>query len=213
VLMAIARWEPDYAAKNQELLKGLALADEHALYAVLTALDFVALGRNVETLLGRGSPNGWKSTEAAERAGRLHAAARDELFRGLRRLSARKAGPALGEVGRRVLRAAFGDYLFAEQDPAALEATTPYDVFRAGAPVTFSGAEPGRFPPWARPDELVRFSGGLKIEEILSRGDRPLFDAADSRAAGDEELEDEIERERGRLARRPPPDAESSWIL
>lgn len=223
VLMAIDRWLPAFAKKHQEKLKGAALARGKDLYNVLTALDYLALGHNIGELLRENGENGyWKpSPKCLALCEALEEAAREELIGGLQAValqnnSSRGVPKTSSEVGRRIMRRVFQECLFSNWDPSELEKLTLVNIVSTEAPIKYSGESVETFPPWIQPQNLVRFGGGKTIDEILSRGDRPLISMLELRgehADGiDQTLELAIEEERAKLADKPPPSAVQSWL-
>lgn len=221
MLMAIMRWEPAFAQKYQKLIKGAAYGSQQELYNALTAIDYFALGRNLAILFSENKDGELAIDESVVKICELlRDTAHAELLRALRAVTRRteeskKDIPKTpADIGRRILRKVFGHFLFSRWDPADLAQFVPVDAFNVMTPLRYSGTAISQFPPWAQPDFLVKFSGGLSIEQILSRGDRPLRKILDLRAdgLGDAELELVLEHERSLLNRRPPPDAGSSWL-
>jgi len=226
VLMAVDRWLPAFAKKHQEKLKGAAFAMEQDLYNVLTALDYLAIGHNLGTLLesiGEDSRAWNPSPRSAALCTKLAEVARAELLAGLQVVALRAGGknkeaPASPfEVGRRIMAAVFEDFLYSNWDPADLSKLMVVNVVNSQTPLRYSGSSVDRFPPWLQPENLVKFSGGKSIKEILSRGDRPLLDILEMRGEHpegiDNTLELAIEGERSKLVDRPPESVETSWLV
>lgn len=215
---AIERWEPAFVETHRAKIYGAAHAEPQALYEVIAALDYLALGRNFKIMLEELPPELAATVAPAVGAAceRMRAVAHDELIRGLQKVALQRAAPdrSARDIGRRVLSAAFPDNKFTAWDEGDLKLFSVTDVFNVAAPLKYSGQALDRFPPWADLGAVAKLAG-MSVEKLLPPGDGPMLAAADSRAssaAGHPELELLIERERSQLARRPPPEAGTSWI-
>ena len=222
MIKALERWEPAFVAKHEEKLRGAAHASPQQLYDVLAAIDYLAVGRNFGAMLDELAV---EKPEAAEvvspdvrkACASLHDAAHAELMRGLQKVVLRRGDPDgdARATGRRILADAFGTWKFTAWDPGDLGMYDVVDVFRADAPLKYSGKRLDKFPPWADIDLLSKISG-RPASDIMGPGTAPLHAAMESRADSDLEhhdLELLVERERSRLIREPPPDAGTSWVL
>lgn len=218
MLLALNRWLPDFTRAHEREIKGIALARQQELYNVMTAIDYLALGENLGQLfrkLGK-MPTAWKvDAKVIKTCAGLKAAAHAELLKGLRGLLNQKApvspaGPSA--VGRQIMREVFSEYLFTRWDPARLEDLVPTEAYNVCAPLRYDGEDPERFPPWAQPENLLRFGGGRKLGEIIREEGRPLLAALQAREDGDDELEIAVSLERGRLADAPRRDGSKSWL-
>jgi len=222
MIKALERWEPAFVAKHEEKLRGAAYASPQHLYDVLVAIDFLAVGRNFGAMLDElavESPADAKavSPDVREACAALQKAAHAELLRGLQKVVLRRGDPDgdARATGRRVLADAFGAWKFTSWDPGDLDLYEVVDVFRADAPLRYSGGRLDRFPPWADIPRLADLSGRSE-SDIMAPGTAPLFDSMESRTHGEldhPDLELLVERERTRLLRAPPPDAGTSWVL
>lgn len=208
---------PEFATAHQEAIKGAAYTQPQAVYDVLVAVDYLLLGRNLGNALSEKQPADqfWQpGPSIAKLCRNMEEVATEELISGFRALIDKT--PAAGAkasrqrtVGQRILRAVFSDYLYSNWDPADLERYVLADVQRADAPLAYSGSALETLPPWMQPDNLVRNSAGLTIDQILSRGDRAIAEAAAARAAPDPRVEQAISAEREKL--RPEPDRRQAY--
>jgi hypothetical protein len=192
---------PSYVEAHQEKIKGLLLADFDALFRVMTAVDFLAIGRNYGALLrevaaaGRG-PGDQRALEVAPEgiatAARIERLALEHLVVHLTDLveggSGRRA--AIPHAGDVVIPGAFDAFRYsawaASADvagaprPFALADATLVDVYNGAAPLEYSGTDYSRFPPWARFDVLERHLGGIKLAQVTAdRGERPFLRSLD----------------------------------
>ena len=217
-LRVLHHYIPSFVEKYQEKIKGLLLANFGEVFNVMTAVDFLAIGRNVGGLLRE-----LDSTPLREHDRRILAVAPEGLAlaqkienRALEHLivhlpeliaPANQTRPPIGPAGAGILPAVFGDFLFANQAETIRKATL-VDVYNAAAPLEFSGDEYAHFPPWARFDDLKAHLSGLKIGDMISnRGARPFLQTLSVDGLFDL-LQEQV---RGTVEDRPSA-ATSSWI-
>ena len=200
VLRVLHHYIPGFVAKNQEMVKGLLLSDFDTMFRVLTAVDFLAIGRNYGALLRelaaeKRRKGDFRVLEVAPEgialAARIEQIALEHLVVNLTELvSAKGSRREIEHAGDRVLPGTFDEFRYsawvgaAEETksdrPYALREATLTDVYNAAAPLEYSGSDYARFPPWAKFDDLERHLGGIKIAQVTAdRGERPFLRSQD----------------------------------
>lgn len=222
VLRVLHFYTPAYVEKHQEQIKGLLYADFGAMFDVLTAVDFLAIGRNFGAVLkaARAAAPGARALEVAaegvKMAANIEARALEHLIVHLADLVEGRRGAA-GLAGAAIIPGVFGDYKYAAwaggETPAhvgfSLARGTLVDAYNAGAPLTYSGSDYSRFPPWARFADLERHLGGIKIAQVTAdRGERPFLESRDLDGYL-AVLQEQVRRN----AEDRPAAATSSWIM
>jgi hypothetical protein len=200
-LRVLHHYIPGFVAKNQEKIKGLLLSDFDTMFLVLTAVDFLAIGRNYGALLREISTEKLRegdvcvlevAPEGIALAARIEQIALEHLVVNLTELVSSKGGRReIEHAGDRVLPGAFDEFRYsawdgdaalskAEQDktvrPYTLREATLTDVYNAAVPLKYSGSDYARYPPWAKFEDLERHLGGIKIAQVTAdRGERPFL--------------------------------------
>jgi hypothetical protein len=198
---------PGFVAKNQEKIKGLLLAEPDTMFSVLTAVDFLAIGRNYGALLREVAGDAERplrpgdhrklkvAPEGIALAARIEQIALEHLVVNLTELvggGARRR--AIVNAGELVLPGAFDEFRYSawvgaspvagatekSARPYPLRDATLTDVYNAAAPLEYSSTDYARYPPWAKFDDLGRHLGGLKIAQVTAdRGERPFLRSLD----------------------------------
>jgi len=229
-LRVLHYYAPSYVEKHQEAIKGLLLASFETLFRVMTAVDFLAIGKNYGALLKEVAtayrePGGETvlavAPEGIQMAAAIEQQALEHLIVHLTDLvEGAAAGRQDAEVpfaGDVVLPGVFDAYRYSAWVSGAVPAhigfslanATLVDVYNGAAPLEYSGSNPARFPPWARFDELERHLGGIKIAQVTAeRGKRPFLESRDL----DGYLAVLQEQVRQSLGDKPAA-ATSSWIV
>ena len=183
VMRALHRYAPTYVEKNQEALKAATIANFSDVFAVLCAVDFIAIGRNVAAALrdALAEPAGAGPTfavapEAFEIAEAVEAAGLELFINGLHDLVARTPGRS---PGAEVLRRAFGPWSFAERADELLRpgAVQLVNAYNWNSPMRYSSLDYAAYPPWARLDQIEPHLGEYKITDIFERGVEPFLES------------------------------------
>lgn len=229
-LRVLHHYIPSFVLKHQEKIRGLLLAEPDAMFSVLTAVDFLAIGRNYGALLrelAAGAPQpGYKrqlkvAPEGIALAARVEQIALEHLIAGLSDLIGDEPRRReVADAGEAVLPGAFDEYRYsawasaddsgsdAGPRPYPLREATLVDVYNAAAPLEYSSSDYSRFPPWAKFETLERHLGGLKIAAVTAdRGERPFL-----RSLGLDSYLAVLQEQVRRRAEDAPADATSSWI-
>ena len=219
---------PSYVEAHQEAIKGLLLADFGALFRVMTAVDFLAIGRNYGALLAELASEGRRpqdaralevAPEGAKLAAQIERLALEHLVVHLTDLVEGGGGRReIAHAGDVVIPGAFDAFRFsawaAEASaagaprPFALDAATLVDAYNGAAPLEYSGSDYARFPPWARFDALEPHFGVVDLDDVTAdRGERPFL-----RSRGLDGYLAVLQERVRRTADVAPAAATSSWI-
>lgn len=195
-LRALHAYVPNFFKQNQEQLKGLMYTNFEAMFRVLTAIDFIAIGQNCGALFKdiaarqeepprAGEVHALKiAAEGAKYAEKIAQIANDHLVVHLVDLIAGGKTPA--HIGDTILRDVFSDYRYSAwvggETPAhvgfSFDQTTLVAVYNGAAPLTYSGSNYVLYPPWARFEELEPHLGNINIAQITAdRGTRPFLES------------------------------------
>jgi hypothetical protein len=222
VLRVFHHFVPGLATKYQEQLKGLVLARPDEVFRVLTAVDFLAVGRNFAAFYREQAAAGRCASDGAALAGRIEEAALEHLTSHLVALVSSRGPP--GEIPRasdviipRVFAAnRFAAWAAADAPaptrPALLADVALADAYNLWAPLEYSGSDYERFPPWARFDRIKRFArDGFDLRSVTDgRSERPFIRAKENAPAA---LELMLERLRHLLDYDAPSAGEDmSWL-
>jgi len=203
VLRVFAHYVPAYTKKHQDRIKSLIASDFGEIFAVLAAVDFLAIGRNFGALYRKAA--GLEIAIAPEgpaMAAKIEKLAFSALVGGLSRLvdDVRPRPPAR-PAGEDIVRKAFAPFRYTAKGRKKGVLAAVYNI---EAPLRYSSTEYSNFPPWGRLDEIEKHLGGMKLEELASRDVRPFLQ---SRAPG-ELFEVLVEEAQGEID--PPPAGEGS---
>jgi len=228
-LATLAHYLPVFVQKHQEKIKGLLLASPEAMFRVLTAVDFLAIGRsfsyiyddiNKPALLSNAPPEGGPKKnpplrapkDAVDRARRLEKAALEFLVTRLSDLMEKGEPDSTPFAGDEVIPLVFADYSYERRAAAGkkngLAGTFVTDIYNIRAPLAYSSEEYAKFPPWARVDVLEKHLFGLDISEVMGdRGEEPFLNSLKSGQHFDvlrERLQEQVKDR--------PSDPSSSWL-
>ncbi len=224
-LRTIYQYVPRFAEKNQEALKGLLLADPESMFRVMSAVDFLAAGKNIRGMLQSLADSSDPDTlpvapGAIAMAAAVEERARDYLIDGLSALIG-ALGTVDGSAARPHARSAvskfpgdvilpevFHAYKYRAQSEKALEESVLVSAYNCQNELKYSGTDPERFPPWAQLDEIRAHLGGVSFTDLFEFGVSGFFDAEAAEAADIARLG---ERSRADLDDRPEAVA-SSWL-
>lgn len=206
-LRVLHHYVPTFVRKHQENIKGLLLAEPDTMFSVLTAVDFLAIGQNFGALLReldeeKLRPGDHRKLKVAPEgialAARIEQIALEHLVVNLTELvggGARRR--AIVHAGELVLPGAFDEFRYSawagaspvagatekSARPYLLRDATLTDVYNAAAPLEYSSTDYGRYPPWAKFDDLGRHLGGINILKVTAkRGERPFLRSLDLNA-------------------------------
>ena len=190
VMRALHRYAPEYIATHQNAIKAATLANFEAVFPVLCAIDFIAIGANMAALLEVASTPCADEVRpfvvapgAVALALRLEEVGRELLITGLLDLvenaSAKRTPAAF--PGAAVLPRVFGEWLFprwAAREPRRARSAQLVDAYNfANELGRHSGNDYAKFPPWARLDEIERHLGEVRMTDLFERGVEPFLEA------------------------------------
>ncbi|GFR89304.1 BA71V-C717R [Elysia marginata] len=198
-LHALDHYVSGFVRLHQEKIKGLLLAEPDTMFSVMTAIDFLAVGRNFGALLREVSeaaraPCDKRTLEVAPEgitlAARIEKIALEHLVINLTELVHGSRPREVRNAGDFILPGAFDEFRYlawAGADPAEaslrpypLHSATLTDVYNAAVPLEYSSTDYARYPPWANFEELGRHLGGIKIAQVTAgRGERPFLQSLD----------------------------------
>lgn len=187
VMRALHRYAPEYVASHQNAIKAGVLANFEAVFPVLCAVDFIAIGANMAALLEEASPPRADEVRpfvvaegAVALALRLEEVGRELLITGLHDLAEEpKRGPA-AFPGAAVLPRVFGEWLFprwAAREPRRARTAQLVDAYNFTNELRYSGDDYAKYPPWARLDEIERHLGEARMTDLFERGVEPFLEA------------------------------------
>ncbi len=215
VLRTLHRYAPHYTEKHKEILKGLILTNFQAVFRVLSAIDFLAVGRNILSMLKKEKAYNLvsgdkRSCEISEKviqfAHRAEILGKELFLNNLHQVvtgEIKTLPPYAGDV---ILPKLFKRYLFSEWDPKKLREGTLVDVYNYRNKLRYSSSDYDKFPPWAQFEELQKHLGKLDIDDVLNRGPKPFLEALKIDPYVD------IILEKTRLEEEPPLAEASSWM-
>lgn len=198
------RWMPDYAKENQEKIKALGLAEPEKLFAVLRAVDFISIGRNLAQLF---RDSQWyrlvKLAETIERT------ARQEFSKNLRSLVEGKPTSSHAmNPGELVLRKAFAKFSF-DRVADDLREAPPGVVFNLHGEEKFSGDAPSTYPPYANMKDLAKILG-TTVDELSTPCD--YREAQGMNPASSADLEFYTSRAADKLVDAPENPVGGTWL-
>jgi hypothetical protein len=219
-LRILNHYIPNHVQPRQEKIKGLLLAEPAAMFELIAAVDFIAIGRNIAFLLGQvrdaePEADDLRRFSVAAEGGALAAEverhATEFLLEGLATLEHGGRRSRRPPVGETIIRRVFEHRGFAAWAAARADAeATLVDIYRATAPLSYSADEYETFPPWAKFEELEKHLDGSKITSSVTAGrtSRPFLESL-----GFDSYLSVLQNRAGRRAAQDPPGAEtSSWI-
>lgn len=207
MLATVERWMPGFAREHQEAIKGAALSRPQHAYEAICFVDFLAIARDFVAAKEKGAEIG---ADVIKACARLERSAQRELLRRLKQLVAGEAVTPAREASVELLHEFVPQWLFSV---SKMRDHPLVDAFYAEAPMRYSGSDIETYPEWAKPEDLLKYTPGKKLTDILERGADALYEAIRERLQGNEELELDIERMRGQLSDAPAPDAGGSWLM
>lgn len=195
-LRVLNHYIPNFVQKNQEKIKGLLFSEPEIMFKIMTAVDFLAIGRNIGALL-KEIKNDEKQPEfmrmlnipleGIESAESIENLALEHLVGNLSNLMNRTSQKDITTAGDFIIPKIFKDFKYSawaentdkkELRPYTLNDATLVDAYNAVAPLKYSSTDYAKYPPWARFDELSRHLGDLRIENITAgRTERPFLES------------------------------------
>ena len=221
VMRALHRHLPEYVAARQEALKAAVISNLEAVFPVLCAVDFIAIGQNMAAMLEGANgpmPDAKRPFVVApgsvELARKLEEVGRELLVRGLHGLAAGiRTVPAF--PGLEALDRVFGAWKFGAITPERLRTMSPVDAYNHNNEVRWSESDYAKFPPWGQLDEIERHLGNWKMTDIFDRGVEPFIEAVvhgSTAAAARVDIIAEAMKAREERLDGAPVSTASSWI-
>ena len=234
VMRALNRYAPGFVGQNQARLKAAVLSNYAAVFPVLCAVDFIAIGRSVASALSApasalsapasaptaASAAASTTTAAAKRpfrvdpagvalAQRLEREAQELFIAGLQDLAGGVAEPPAFPGGR-LMESLFDPWRFPRWAAGHAKTSRLVDAYNYNNPLKYSGSDYSRYPPWARLDEIERHLGPHRLTDLFEQGTGAFMQALrpSSRAAA---IAERLRAEHEALDGKPVATA-SSWI-
>ncbi len=220
-MRVLHRYAPEFVGRHQAALRAAVIADFGAVFPVLCAVDFMAIGMSAAETLAEEmtiiDPLEVRPFRVAREvvllAQKLETVAREQFVTGLSRL-VQKRGSAKAEFpGGRILEEVFGEWLFprwAAREPRRAKTAQLVDAYNYNNEMEWSGSSYDEFPPWAKFDQIERHLGEYKIGAIFERGVEPFLEAIQT-GSRIEVIAEQMRAEQERLDGKPVSVA-SSWI-
>lgn len=224
VMRTLHRYAPGFVKNHEAPIKAAVIANYDAVFPVLCAVDFIAIGHNVASsvLDSLATVDEYEkrpfqvSQEGVAVARRLEKAATDFFIAGLRDLAesagSRAQMPAPEFPGRAILAKVFAEWSFPRwaAQPGRLKTAQLVDAYNFNNPLRYSSSDYAKFPPWARLDEIERHVGDYKMADLFERGVEPFLDALRPGALVDI-VSEQVRAEQEALDGKPPP-SRTSWL-
>lgn len=229
VMRALHRYAPKIVENNQDVLKSATLANFDAVFPVLCAVDFIAIGSSVGAMIAKEAANPSSRSaakladdsraftiapEAAGMAQRLEDIGRELFILGLHDLVETRGGASPASFpGNAVIARMFSEWCFprwASREAARVNTAQLVDVYNYNNELRWNSANYKKWPPWARFDVIERHLGEYKMTDLFVLGVEPFLDALRTGARV------EVIAERVRAAQEKldggPVSTASSWI-
>jgi hypothetical protein len=222
VVRTLHRYAPDFVVQNQDAIKAVVLTDFEALFPVLCAVDFIAIGASMGAILrvaaeNRADPLALRAflvaPEGIVLAGRIEAAGREALVAGLHGLVAERSHVKTSFPGAAILEKLFDHWRFprwAAREPRRVRTAELVDAYRYSSELKYSCTDYARFPPWARLDEIERHLGPVKVQDLFGRGPEAFLETIFP-SARPVVLAEQLRAEQEKLDGAPV-STESSWL-
>jgi hypothetical protein len=221
VVRAFHRYAPAYVEKHQEAIRAAALANLKAAFPILAAIDYIAIGRSIATVLeaelavpaDEGVRQYHVAHEAVQLARELERAALAHLIAGLQELVTSPRGEVPAFPGETLLRTIFGAWLYPAwvgREKLRMRDMQLVDMYNYNNALEYSGTDYAKYPPWARLDVIERHLGALKLTDLFAGGVGPFL-AALRPGARVELVAEELRRAQEVLDGQPVEIA-TSWI-
>jgi hypothetical protein len=222
VMRTLHRYAPGFVKSHEAAIRAAVLANFDAVFPILCAVDFIAIGHNVASSIldSLATVDEYEkrpflvSQEGVALARRLEKAATDLFITGLHDLAEGAAArlPAAPFPGEDLLARVFTDWRFPTWAANGRAKTAQLvDAYNFNNPLRYSATDYAKFPPWARLDEIERHLGEHKITDLFERGVEPFLEALRPGAVVDIVAE-QIRAEQEALDGRPPAPSGTSWL-
>jgi hypothetical protein len=225
VMRTLHRYAPSIVEKNEAAIKAAVLANFEAVFPVLCAVDFVAIGRSIKSALTDAMASASEhdvrpftiAKTAVDLAAKLETAAFELFVVGLRDLAesagSRQQMPPPAFPGASLLEKVFSQWSFqrwALRDSAKLRKAQLVDSWNFQNKLRFAGDDYARWPPWARLDVIEKHLGEYRLGDLFERGVEPFLEALKP-GARVEIIAERLRAESERLDGKPAATA-SSWL-
>jgi len=192
VMRTLHRYAPEYVAAHENAIKAAVLANFDAVFPILCAVDFIAIGANAGAMLHEESIRVDKeelrpfkvSRVAIALAAQLEKAGREALITGLHDLAETKGRTQEMKTpefpGDRILKKVFHKWTVSQwhsRDAKRLREVQLVDAYNFNNELRYGSTDYAKYPPWARFDEIEKHLGEYKLTDLFERGIEPFLDA------------------------------------
>lgn len=216
VLRILHAYAPAFVESHQADLKAAILVNYAAVFPVLCAVDFIALGRSFRAAFAPGAVTGPEAVRVeahpslAALALALETRAREIFVAGLHDLAENRGRGAAPFPGAELLEHVFGRWRVTQWAAADLREAQLADAYNFTNELAYSGASYSKFPPWARLEEIEKHLGGLTVEQLFAQGPEAFLEAILPGPAANIAAE-QVRAEQDALDGVAPP-ASTSWL-
>lgn len=174
---------PNLSEKQTELIKQKSQENTEALFHILTAIDFLAIGRNYKKLLEDTAATPPGATKIDVHEAGIHLAAKveqlaiDHLMCIIDWLNGSLTFPFAGDC---IIPKVFASYSFASWRPV-LNKNTLVNIYNGNNVIKYRSDAYNTFPKWARFDELEQHLDGRPLSQVTGdRGTKPFLNTIDN---------------------------------
>lgn len=219
IVAALRRVEPSFVSKYEERIRDVSYFRPLDMYYVLSAVDYVSIGRSAVSVLEE-FPEDLKHLTRGKNetvAKKLYSTARKELLQNLHSvvIKGETMERTAQDIGRHILSEVFDDLRFPNWDSGDFEEIDITDAFNANAPLNFKGNVLDKFPPWADLKLVEKKLGTPIMDESAEKRLSNVMESRVTGEMGNEELDILVEEERSRSIDNAPldPDATGTRVV
>ena len=157
-----------YVRKYKDKVRGAIISNYENMFKAITAIDFVALTRNIRIMLERDIGD-YVNPDILKRIKELEDQSLEYLLTSVQNVVDNE-GKNVHFAGDVLLSQFFSKYTYAS---SSLDLSI-YEVYNFNAPWTYSGVSRERYPPWADKDKIKDKFGETETNEIFGERNLPL---------------------------------------
>lgn len=177
VMRAFHRYIPEYVAKNQEVIRTAVITNFEAVFPILCAIDYIAIGAAIASVCTniidkQLNPKMIVVPEAIEIAKQIETLGRELLITGLQQLVMSKAHSHI-YPGTTVIERVFERWSFSKwiaQEPGHGENVYLSDIYNYNNSLRYSSVNYEAYPPWVRLEDIEPHLGEIKLSCFVKHG-------------------------------------------